>query len=85
MPKGFPRFTLQPHMQGVENGLNALLPCKAEGDPEPTITWLKDMRPIDLSNPRYKFYQGCKYQFDILIYYVLDRQSINFFLINCQL
>ena len=65
MPKGFPRFTLQPHMQGVENGLNALLPCKAEGDPEPTITWLKDMRPIDLSNPRYKFYQGCKYQFDI--------------------
>lgn len=58
VPKGFPKFTVQPHMQGVERGRSALIPCKAEGDPEPTISWLKDMVPIDMSNSRYSFYQG---------------------------
>jgi len=62
LPKGFPKFTLQPHMQGVEKGRSALIPCKAEGDSADdvglTISWLKDMVPIDMSNPRYSFYQG---------------------------
>ncbi len=62
VPKGFPRFTLQPHMQGVERGRNALIPCKAEGDPEPHITWLKDMVPIDMTNTRYSYYSGASLQ-----------------------
>lgn len=45
-------------MQGVEKGRNALIPCKAGGDPEPTVTWLKDMMPIDMTKPRYSIYQG---------------------------
>lgn len=60
IPKGFPRFTQQPGMQGVERGRSALIPCAAEGDPEPVISWMKDMIPIDLSNPKYSMYQGCK-------------------------
>ncbi|KAI1290100.1 Tyrosine-protein phosphatase Lar [Halotydeus destructor] len=62
LPKGFPKLTLQPHMQGVERGRSALIPCKAEGDPEATISWLKDMVPIDMSNPRYSYYQGASLQ-----------------------
>ncbi|XP_054161906.1 tyrosine-protein phosphatase Lar-like isoform X2 [Oppia nitens] len=62
IPKGFPRFTLQPHMQGVERGRNALIPCKAEGDPDPHITWFKDMVPIDMSNTRYSYYSGASLQ-----------------------
>ncbi|RWS19067.1 Tyrosine-protein phosphatase Lar-like protein, partial [Leptotrombidium deliense] len=62
LPRGFPRFTIQPHMQGVEKGRSALIPCKAEGDPEPTISWFKDLVPIDMSNHRYSFYQGGKCQ-----------------------
>ena len=58
VPFGFPKFTLGPNMQGVERGRSALLPCKAEGSPEPTIYWLRDVKPIDMSNPRYSFYQG---------------------------
>lgn len=61
LPRGFPKFTQQPAMQGVERGRSALIPCSAEGDPEPTILWFKDMVPIDLSNPRYSMYQGCEY------------------------
>ena len=60
VPRGFPKFTTQPQMQGVEKGRSALIPCRAEGDPEPTVSWIKDMVPIDMSNPRYSFYQGCE-------------------------
>lgn len=62
VPKGFPTFSLQPNMQGVEKGRNALIPCRVTGDPEPTITWLKDMMPIDMSKPRYSMYQGASLQ-----------------------
>ena len=49
-------------MQGVERGRNALIPCKAEGDPDPHIMWLKDMIPIDMSNTRYSYYSGASLQ-----------------------
>mgnify|MGYP002714422384 FL=1 len=45
-------------MQGVEKGHNALLPCRAVGDPEPQIYWLRDTIPVDMTNPRYSLYQG---------------------------
>lgn len=61
-PAGFPRFTLQPSIQGVEKGRSALLPCKAEGDPMPTIHWLKDMIPVDMTNHRYSLVQGSSLQ-----------------------
>ncbi|GFW65034.1 ig-like domain-containing protein [Trichonephila clavipes] len=52
VPFGFPQFTMQPQIQGVEKGRNALLPCRAEGHPTPTIRWLKSFLPVDLSDPR---------------------------------
>nr|XP_027202384.1 tyrosine-protein phosphatase Lar-like isoform X2 [Dermatophagoides pteronyssinus] len=58
IPEGFPSFTLQPNMQGVEKGHNALLPCRSIGDPEPQIYWLRDAIPVDMTNPRYSLYQG---------------------------
>ncbi|KAF8795429.1 Tyrosine-protein phosphatase Lar like protein [Argiope bruennichi] len=58
IPPGFPQFTMQPQIQGVEMGRNALLPCRAEGTPQPTIRWLKSYIPVDMSDPRYSLVQG---------------------------
>ncbi|GFQ81296.1 tyrosine-protein phosphatase Lar [Trichonephila clavata] len=62
VPFGFPQFTMQPQIQGVEKGRNALLPCRAEGHPTPTIRWLKSYVPVDLSDPRYSLVQGSSLQ-----------------------
>ncbi|XP_049275010.1 receptor-type tyrosine-protein phosphatase delta isoform X2 [Rhipicephalus sanguineus] len=53
IPPGFPHFKLLPNLQGVERNRSALLPCKAEGDPEPRLSWLRNDIPVDMSNPRY--------------------------------
>ena len=66
VPAGFPRFSVQPQIQGVEKGRNALLPCRAEGIPPPTIRWLKSYIPVDMSEPRYSLVQGCKYHYKVL-------------------
>lgn len=65
-------------MQGVEKGRSALIPCRAEGEPEPTVSWIKDMVPIDMSNPRYSFYQGCKSNHSA--FYVTHITSLKLFL-----
>ncbi|CAL1265790.1 unnamed protein product [Larinioides sclopetarius] len=62
IPPGFPQFTMQPQIQGVEMGRNALLPCRAEGTPTPTIRWLKSYIPVDMSDPRYSLVQGSSLQ-----------------------
>ncbi|GIX90945.1 hypothetical protein CDAR_177492 [Caerostris darwini] len=62
VPFGFPHFSVIPQIQGVEMGRNALLPCRAEGTPPPTIRWLKSYIPVDLSNPRYSLVQGSSLQ-----------------------
>ncbi|XP_037528181.1 tyrosine-protein phosphatase Lar-like [Rhipicephalus sanguineus] len=53
IPRGFPHFKLLPNHQGVERNRSALLPCKAEGDPEPRFSWLRNGIPVDMSSPRY--------------------------------
>ncbi|KAF8786935.1 Receptor-type tyrosine-protein phosphatase like protein [Argiope bruennichi] len=62
LPPGFPRFVKQPNMQGIEKGRSAILPCQAEGDPEPNIKWLKNMIPLDMTIPRYSLHQGSSLQ-----------------------
>ncbi|XP_035214536.1 tyrosine-protein phosphatase Lar-like [Stegodyphus dumicola] len=62
VPFGFPRFSLQPQIQGVEKGRNAVLPCRAEGIPPPTIRWLKSYIPVDMSEPRYSLMQESSLQ-----------------------
>uniref|UniRef100_A0A131YFQ3 protein-tyrosine-phosphatase n=1 Tax=Rhipicephalus appendiculatus TaxID=34631 RepID=A0A131YFQ3_RHIAP len=53
VPPGFPQFKLLPNLQGVERNRSALLPCEADGDPKPKLSWLRDNIPVDMSNPRY--------------------------------
>ncbi|KFM66888.1 Tyrosine-protein phosphatase Lar, partial [Stegodyphus mimosarum] len=62
LPPGFPKFMRQPNMQGIEKGRSALLPCQVEGDPEPTVKWLKDMIPLDMTIPRFSLVQGYSLQ-----------------------
>lgn len=66
-------------MQGVEKGHNALIPCRAIGDPEPQIYWLRDTVPVDMTNPRYSLYQGGK------IWFLSKKFSNFFFLILASL
>ncbi|XP_022247809.1 tyrosine-protein phosphatase Lar-like isoform X3 [Limulus polyphemus] len=58
IPLGFPQFTMHPTMQGVEKGRTTLLYCQAEGNPTPTIYWLKNMVPVNLDDPRLNIIQG---------------------------
>lgn len=62
LPPGFPDFKTHPSMQGVEKGRNAILPCEIDGYPEPSIRWLKDMIPLDMTNPRYSIVQKASLQ-----------------------
>ena len=41
-------------MKVVEKGRNAVLVCEAGGEPSPTITWIKDTMPVDLSGGQTK-------------------------------
>lgn len=52
-PQGFPRFEVVPKPQGVELNRSVLLPCEAQGEPEPKISWLRNVIPINMTNPRY--------------------------------
>ncbi|KAK4288495.1 hypothetical protein Pmani_038479 [Petrolisthes manimaculis] len=53
LPPGFPYFRTEPKTKAVEIDHTALLVCDARGNPDPTITWYKDSRPVDLANQRY--------------------------------
>lgn len=50
---GFPLITQAPQTKVVEMGHNTVLACTAVGSPAPIISWVRDMMPIDTSNPRY--------------------------------
>ena len=54
MPAGYPRIVESPTLKAVEKDRNTVMLCSASGDPEPTITWLKDYVPVDLSDSRFK-------------------------------
>lgn len=43
-----PVFIAKPHSQIVIEGQNVSLDCAANGNPNPTITWLKDGYGIDM-------------------------------------
>lgn len=62
LPEGFPKFSMHPNVQGVEKGRSALIPCKVDGRPTPKVHWLRESVPVDMSNPRYSFYQGTSLQ-----------------------
>lgn len=61
LPSGFPYFRTEPKTKAVEIDHTALLVCDARGNPEPQITWYKDQRPVDQTNPRYMVLTSGKY------------------------
>lgn len=54
-------ITQSPTTKVVERGHNALLQCAAVGSPPPVISWVRDMVPINTSNPRYTVLESGKY------------------------
>ncbi|XP_034939072.1 tyrosine-protein phosphatase Lar isoform X2 [Chelonus insularis] len=53
VPAGYPVITQSPTTKVVEMGHNTLLLCSAVGSPPPIISWVRDMIPVNTSNPRY--------------------------------
>ncbi|XP_038601048.1 LOW QUALITY PROTEIN: hemicentin-2 [Tachyglossus aculeatus] len=41
-----PMFTVKPHDMAVKAGENVILPCRAAGEPAPTVEWVRKGRPL---------------------------------------
>lgn len=48
-PSGFPRITKHPFLVKTSTGEDATFNCNATGTPEPSISWMKDKLPLNLS------------------------------------
>ncbi|XP_036361663.1 receptor-type tyrosine-protein phosphatase F isoform X7 [Octopus sinensis] len=64
MPEGYPRITDHPSLKAVEKDRNTILQCHAKGEPKPSIIWLRDFIPVDLSNPRLTLLEGGELQIE---------------------
>lgn len=51
-PTGYPRIVESPSLKAVEKGRGTVMICEASGNPEPVISWLKDMVPVDMTDQR---------------------------------
>ncbi|XP_033838171.1 receptor-type tyrosine-protein phosphatase F [Periophthalmus magnuspinnatus] len=56
IPHGFPTIDMGPQLRVVEKTRTATMLCAASGNPDPEISWYKDMLPVDInsSNGRIK-------------------------------
>ncbi|XP_016532738.1 receptor-type tyrosine-protein phosphatase F isoform X15 [Poecilia formosa] len=56
IPPGFPTIDMGPQLKVVEKTRTATMLCAAGGNPDPEISWYKDMLPVDInsSNGRIK-------------------------------
>ncbi|KAM9720206.1 receptor-type tyrosine-protein phosphatase F isoform 11-T12 [Menidia menidia] len=56
IPHGFPTIDMGPQLKVVERTRTATMLCAASGNPDPEISWFKDMLPVDItsSNGRIK-------------------------------
>ncbi|XP_034065335.1 receptor-type tyrosine-protein phosphatase F isoform X21 [Gymnodraco acuticeps] len=50
IPHGFPTIDMGPQLKVVEKTRTATMLCAASGNPDPEITWYKDMLPVDISS-----------------------------------
>uniref|UniRef100_A0A8C7Z9X9 Receptor-type tyrosine-protein phosphatase F n=1 Tax=Oryzias sinensis TaxID=183150 RepID=A0A8C7Z9X9_9TELE len=50
IPHGFPNIDMAPQLKVVERTRTATMLCAASGNPDPEISWFKDMLPVDVSN-----------------------------------
>ena len=42
-----PKFLQKPRSINIDEGSSVTLSCKIDGEPLPTVTWIKDGRPIE--------------------------------------
>ncbi|XP_061879853.1 receptor-type tyrosine-protein phosphatase F isoform X9 [Entelurus aequoreus] len=49
IPHGFPTIDMGPQLKVVERTRTAIMLCAASGNPDPEISWFKDMLPVDIS------------------------------------
>ncbi|XP_055547044.1 tyrosine-protein phosphatase Lar isoform X2 [Wyeomyia smithii] len=63
-PAGFPVITQSPTTRVIEIGHTAVMQCKATGAPPPKIYWIKDMKRVDMTNPRYSINSEGSLQID---------------------
>ncbi|XP_041778522.1 tyrosine-protein phosphatase Lar isoform X3 [Anopheles merus] len=63
-PAGFPVIKQFPTIRVIETGHTAVMQCKATGSPPPKIYWLKDMKRVDMTNPRYSINSEGSLQID---------------------
>jgi receptor-type tyrosine-protein phosphatase F len=57
-PPGFPVITQSPSTRVIEIGHTAVMQCRATGNPQPKIYWLKEGKRVDMTNPRYSLIDG---------------------------
>ncbi|XP_077411581.1 receptor-type tyrosine-protein phosphatase F isoform X14 [Vanacampus margaritifer] len=50
IPHGFPTIDMGPQLKVVERTRTATMLCAASGNPDPEITWFKDMLPVDITS-----------------------------------
>ncbi|KAM8850973.1 receptor-type tyrosine-protein phosphatase F isoform 22-T23 [Spinachia spinachia] len=50
VPHGFPSIDMGPQLKVVEKTRTATMLCAASGNPDPEISWFKDMLPVDISS-----------------------------------
>ncbi|KAM6918996.1 receptor-type tyrosine-protein phosphatase F isoform 8-T10 [Xenentodon cancila] len=50
IPHGFPTIDMGPQLKVVEKTRIATMLCAASGNPDPEISWFKDMLPVDISS-----------------------------------
>ncbi|XP_030581493.1 receptor-type tyrosine-protein phosphatase F-like isoform X2 [Archocentrus centrarchus] len=50
IPLGFPSIDVGPQLKVVEKNRTATMLCTASGDPQPEISWFKDMLPVNISS-----------------------------------
>ncbi|XP_013862912.1 receptor-type tyrosine-protein phosphatase F isoform X6 [Austrofundulus limnaeus] len=50
IPHGFPTIDMGPQLKVVERTRTATMLCAASGNPDPEISWYKDMLPVDISS-----------------------------------
>ncbi|KRZ40215.1 Tyrosine-protein phosphatase Lar-like [Trichinella pseudospiralis] len=50
---GFPKVVEGPKLRTVEKGGSATLTCRVVGDPKPSILWLRNALPVNMTNRRY--------------------------------
>jgi receptor-type tyrosine-protein phosphatase F len=53
LPGGFPKIGQVPSTKVVELGHATVLTCEMTGSPTPVVSWLREMMPLNTTNPRY--------------------------------